>query len=181
MPFCCYWFNCGLIIGKFDKINRRSRDLALEHQILTTLEQMVRQFTQLPQVVDDHRISAENQRLQRNLSLGDVILLSTDAHQRHLCSRVREWLALSTAPCAEEIVRQIRVDVESMPDLGEIASAGDEDELAVIPVEDDRSVSFTLHYVAGELVTQARQQQRRYATDWRQPMLEHVVQYDIIQ
>ena len=81
-------------------------DLLLEDQILPTLQQMIRQFAEFPQVVNDRGMLSENQRLQRNFSVCDVVLLSINAHQRHLRSRVCERLTLAASPRAEEVVCQ---------------------------------------------------------------------------
>jgi len=156
-------------------------DLLLEDQILPTLQQMIRQFAEFPQVVNDRGMLSENQRLQRNFSVGDVVLLSINAHQRHLRSRVCERLTFAAAPRAEEVVCQRRVDVEAMSDVSKVPFACDEDELSVIPVEDNRPVGLALHDVARQLVVESRQQQRWHATDRRQPVLEHVIEYDVVE
>ena len=120
---------------------------------------MIRQFTELPQIVDDDRISADNQRLQWNLSVREVVLLAMNAaHQSHLCRQVGERLTLAAAPRAQEVVSEGRVDVQPVPDVGQVAVACHKDELSVIPVVDDGAVSLTLHDVARQLVEQSRQQ-----------------------
>ena len=68
-----------------------------------------------------------------------------------------------------------------MSDVSKVSFARDEDELPVIPVEDNRPVGLTLHDVARQLVVESRQQQRWHATDRRQPVLEHVVEYDVVE
>jgi len=51
-------------------------------------------------------------------------------------------------------MREIRVDVEAMGDVGKVSGLGDKDELSMIPIEDDGSVGLALHDVARQLVVQ---------------------------
>ena len=122
--------------------------------MLSTLEQMVRQFAEFPQVVDDRRVCAEHQRLQRHLPVGNVVLLAVD--KRRLRRRVRERLALAAAPRAEPVVRQQRVDVDVVAHVGEVALACHEDELAMIPATSAENTNTAVLYMLQGWYTHTR-------------------------
>jgi len=115
---------------------------------------MVRQFTEFPQVVDDRRVCAEHQRLQRHLPVGNVVLLAVD--KRRLRRRVRERLALAAAPRAEPVVRQQRVDVDVVAHVGEVALACHEDELAMIPATSAENTNTAVLYMLQGWYTHTR-------------------------
>jgi len=115
---------------------------------------MVRQFAEFPQVVDDRRVCAEHQRLQRHLPVGNVVLLAVD--KRRLRRRVRERLALAAAPRAEPVVRQQRVDVDVVAHVGEVALACHEDELAMIPATSAENTNTAVLYMLQGWYTHTR-------------------------
>jgi len=115
---------------------------------------MVRQFAEFPQVVDDRRVCAEHQRLQRHLPVGNVVLLAVD--KRRLRRRVRERLALAAAPRAEPVVRQQRVDVDVVAHVGEVALACYEDELAMIPATSAENTNTAVLYMLQGWYTHTR-------------------------
>jgi len=115
---------------------------------------MVRQFAEFPQVVDDRRVCAEHQRLQRHLPVGNVVLLAVD--KRRLRRRVRERLALAAAPRAEPVVRQQRVDVHVVAHVGEVALACHEDELAMIPATSAENTNTAVLYMLQGWYTHTR-------------------------
>ena len=152
-----------------------------------TFEQVVRQLAQLPQVVVEpfrsHRILPVVERLQRNHTIRLTVGRSVDdaAEMLELFDGVLERLRPSASPRAEEVVRHHRVDVLPVALVGQVPLARHADELAVVPVEDDRAVRLALDDVAGELVLEAGDEQRWDTTQRRQPVLENVVEDDVVE
>jgi hypothetical protein len=63
----------------------------------------------------------------------------------------------------------------------QVATPSDGDELSMVPVDDVNSMRFSTNNVSTKFIEQTWNEQWRNATQWRQPMLEDVIQDSVVK